>query len=112
MGDSQNAGVWIRSECELHINVSELKAVILALKHWVALLQGHNVMIATDNTTVVAYIPFPRPVEAGSRSVSVTTDSGHNFSGQTHSRLPQCNSRLAILAEPAHHNEVGNLIFR
>ena len=33
MGDSQIAGVWAHSEHELHINVLELKAVILALQH-------------------------------------------------------------------------------
>ena len=41
MGDSQIAGVWTRSE----LKVLELKAVILALKHWVAVLQGHHVMM-------------------------------------------------------------------
>ena len=56
MGDSQIAGVWTRSEHELHINVLELRAVILALNHWATVLQGHHVLIATDNTTVVAYI--------------------------------------------------------
>ena len=34
MGDSQIAGVWTRSERELHIIVLELRAVILALNHW------------------------------------------------------------------------------
>ena len=34
MGDSQIAGVWTHSECELHINVLELRVVILALNHW------------------------------------------------------------------------------
>ena len=56
MGDSQIAGVWTRAECGLHINVLELKAVIFALHHWAAILQGHHVLITTDNTTVVAYI--------------------------------------------------------
>ena len=55
-GDSQIAGVWTRSERELHINVLELRAVILALHHWATVLQGRHVLIATDNTTVVAYI--------------------------------------------------------
>ena len=55
-GDSQIAGVWTHSKGALHINVLELRAVILALHHWVTLLQGHHVLIATDNTTVVAYI--------------------------------------------------------
>ena len=56
MRDSRIAGVWTHSEHELRISVLELKAVILALQHWVAVLQGHHVLIATDNTTVVAYI--------------------------------------------------------
>ena len=34
----------------------ELKAVILAFQHWVAVLQGHHILIAIDNTTVVSYI--------------------------------------------------------
>ena len=81
-GDSQIASVWTRSERELHISVLELRAVILALHHWATVLQGRHVLIATDNATVVAYInkqdPFQPPVAAGSGSVSVATDSGHN----------------------------------
>ena len=56
MGDSQIAGVWTHSERELHISVFGLRAVILALHHWVTVLQGHHVLITTDNTTVVSYI--------------------------------------------------------
>ena len=56
MGDSQISGVFTRSEHKLHIHVRELKAIILALQHRISVLQGHHVMIATDNTTVVAYI--------------------------------------------------------
>ena len=56
MGDFQISGVSTGSERKLYINVLELKAVTLALHHWVSVLQGHQVMIATDNTTVVAYI--------------------------------------------------------
>ena len=33
-----------------------IKAVIAALRHWVSVLQGHKVLITTDNTTVVSYI--------------------------------------------------------
>ena len=51
--------------------------------------------------------PIPtHTVVAGSRSAPVATDSGHNSSSQTHSGLPQCNSRPVILAEPAHQNRV------
>ena len=70
-------------------------------------LQGHHVLIAKDNTTVVAYMnqqtgwdPFPPPVAAGNRSVSVATDSGHNSKSQTRSRLPKCDSRPPVSAEP------------
>ena len=56
MGDSQISGIWTRTDCRLHINCLELKAVISALQHWAPMLQGHQVMIATDNSTVVSYI--------------------------------------------------------
>ena len=47
-----------------------------------------------------------------------SSTAGHNSASQTHSRLPQCDSRPVISAEPAHHNrvesqpEVVKLIFR
>ena len=50
--------------------------------------------------------PFPPPVAAGSGSVSVASDSGHNSKNQTHSVLPKCDSRPLVLAEPAHHDRV------
>ena len=56
MGDSKILGTWTPSDRKHHINCLELKAVIFALQHWAPLLQGHQVMIATDNSTVVSYI--------------------------------------------------------
>ena len=50
--------------------------------------------------------PFPPPVAAGSGSVSVALDSGHNSKSQTHSGLPKCDSRPLVSAEPAHHDRV------
>ena len=50
--------------------------------------------------------PFPPPVAAGSGSVSVASDSGHNSKSQTHSGLPKCDSRPLVSAEPAHHDRV------
>ena len=55
-------------------------------------------MIATDN--------IPPPVAAGSGSVSVVSDSGHNSKSPTHSGLPKCDSRPLVSAEPAHHDRV------
>ena len=50
--------------------------------------------------------PFQPPVAAGSGSVSVATDSGHNSKSQTHSGLPKCDSRPVVSAEPAHNERV------
>ena len=50
--------------------------------------------------------PFPPPVAAGSGSVSVASDSGHNSKSQTHSVLPKCDSRSPVSAKPAHHDRV------
>ena len=54
--NSQISGIWNRSERRLHISVLELKAAVLALHQWVSVLKGRQVMIATDNKTVVDYI--------------------------------------------------------
>ena len=49
-------GSWSVPETKLHINYLELKAVFLALKEFQDLCAGKIVLVATDNTTVVAYI--------------------------------------------------------
>ena len=49
-------GSWSVPESKLHINYLELKAVFLALKEFQDLCVGTIVLVATDNTTVVAYI--------------------------------------------------------
>ena len=72
-------------------------------------------MIATDNTTVVAYInkqggthPFPYAVISSSGSVPMATNSRHIHPGQTHSGLSKHDrsGRPPISAEPAHNNRV------
>ena len=49
-------GSWSVAESKLHINYLELKAVFLALKEFQDLCVDKIVLVATDNTTVVAYI--------------------------------------------------------
>ena len=56
MGDSKISGTWTLADRKLHINCLEFKAVVFALQHWAPLLQGRQVIIATDNSTVVSYI--------------------------------------------------------
>ena len=55
MGDSKISGTWTLTDRKLHINCLEFKAVTFALQHWAPLLQGRQVMVATDNLTVVSY---------------------------------------------------------
>ena len=49
-------GLWSDQEKRLHINVLELKAVSLALRNFKDQCQDQTVLVATDNSTVVAYI--------------------------------------------------------
>ena len=49
-------GVWSLPENKLHINFLELKSVFLALKEFQDLCSGKIVLVATDNTTIEAYI--------------------------------------------------------
>lgn len=64
-------GVWLPAQCQLHINVLELKAVTLAVQALLPLLRGKCVMIATDNRTVVSYIRK----EGGTRSYILFTEA-------------------------------------
>ena len=59
-------GTWSLPESKLHINHLELKAVFLALKEFRTLCYNNTVLIATDNTTVVAYINKEGGMKSGS----------------------------------------------
>ena len=48
-------GTWSVPESKLHINHLELKVVFLALKEFQDLCSNNIVLVATDNTTLVAY---------------------------------------------------------
>ena len=56
LGRHTARGPWSVPESKLHINYLELKAVFLALKDFQDLCTAKIVLVATDNTTVVAYI--------------------------------------------------------
>ena len=49
-------GRWTLSECELHINELELKAILFALKAFQDELLGRHVKVLCDNSTAVCYI--------------------------------------------------------
>ena len=56
LDQNSTKGLWSDREKRLHINVLELKAVSLALRDFKNQCQNQTVLVATDNSTVVAYI--------------------------------------------------------
>ena len=52
----QASGLWSLEESTLHINILEMKAVLLAITQLQSVLKGHVIVIATDNTTVLGYL--------------------------------------------------------
>ena len=105
-------GQWSLPESKLHINHLELKAVFLALKEFQTLVFNKTVLVATDNTTVVAYINKQRGDEIG-LSVCPTVENSvlvhqaaSNPQGTSHPRPAERDSRQAIQAWPDHSNRV------
>ena len=49
-------GAWTPDQSVLHINVLEMKAILLALKQCHQYVFNSSVMIATDNSSVVSYL--------------------------------------------------------
>ena len=64
------SGLW-RAEKGLHINLLEMKAVSLAVKHFATTLKDKHLLVATDNTTVIAYINH----QGGTRSWSLMEET-------------------------------------
>ena len=67
LNDLVLSGLWPNKEFQLHINVLELKAVLLALKGLQEHLQGEKVLICSDNSTVVSYLSK----EGGTHSIEM-----------------------------------------
>ena len=111
MGDSQISGTWTRTDHKLHINCL---AVVSALKHWAPVLQGHQVMIATNNlSTIRSFVyqqarrdPFPHLVTFDSRASPLVRGSEHNSPSKTYSRLSERDSRPPISSESANTDRV------
>ena len=59
-------GTWSIPERKLHIKHLELKVVFLALKEFQDLCSNNIVLVATDNTTMVAYINKEGGMKSGS----------------------------------------------
>ena len=50
------SGMWSSTLQKDHINLLEMRAVLLALSHFKLCLESLSIVLATDNTTVVAYL--------------------------------------------------------
>ena len=105
-------GTWSLPESKLHINHLELKAVFLALKEFQDLCCNNIVLVATDNTTVVAYINKEGGDEIGlpvcptvEDPVLVHQETG-NSQSMSHPWLAERDSRQAIQTWPDHLNGV------
>jgi hypothetical protein len=50
------SGLWSPQDKLLHINILEMKAVLLAVQQSATLLLNQSILVSTDNSTVVSYI--------------------------------------------------------
>ena len=98
-------GTWSVPESKLHINYLELKAVFLALKEFQNLCVDKMVLVATDNTTVVAYIN-----KEGGMTDRHIGQSGGEATGlpvqETHSDCPGV-AQHALVLGPSEHVQPG-----
>lgn len=56
LGDLQVSGNWSSSQRDWHINAKELKAIHLALEHFVLLVENKKIVVHSDNSTALAYV--------------------------------------------------------
>ena len=112
LNDHTARGTWSLPESKLHINYLELKAVFLAQKESQDLHKNNIVLIAIDNTTVVAYINKERGDIVGP-SVCLSVENPNLVYQQTgysqsptHSKPAECGSRHAIQARPDNSNRM------
>lgn len=66
-------GVWTGETLAWHINCLELRAVFLALRHFLPFLKGHHVIVRTDNMAVVSHVNR----QGGSRSRTLDRHARH-----------------------------------
>ena len=104
-------GSWSVPESKLHINYLELKAVFLSLKEFQDLCVNKIVLVATDNTIVVAYINKEGGMRSGPlcptvENVDLVYPATSDSKSPTHPRPTKCRSRQAIQAGSDHPDRV------
>ena len=105
-------GTWSLPKNKWHINHLELKAVFLALKEFQDLCSNNIVLVATANTTVVAYINKEWGDEVGPsvcpsvENPDLVYQETGNTQSATHPRPAECDSRQTIQTRPNHSNRM------
>lgn len=56
MGSLEASGTWSPEQRKLHLNVKELLAIHLGLKHFVEVVTNRTMVIHLENTTALSYI--------------------------------------------------------
>ena len=96
LGDLSASGLWSAYWQTQHINVLELRAVMLALKSFT------HILLSTDNMTVAAYLNKERGgrglnfVFCGYQSVRMVYEKTGVSDSQVRARETKCSGRLAI----------------
>ena len=97
---SSTKGLWSDQEKRLHINVLELKAVSLALRHFKDQCQDQTVLVVTDNSTMVAYINKQGGTHSAEMCAVENHDAvpslPHSSESQTHSRVSECDGGPSV----------------
>ena len=105
-------GLWSDREKRLHINVLELKMVSLALRDFKDQCQNQTVLVATDNSTVEAYINKQGGTHSAEMCALLWEDHDlvpslpHNIESQAHSRVPECDGRPTVQVQPSAVNRM------
>lgn len=92
-------GSWSPTERASHINVLELRAVLLTLQHFQHAIKGQKILLSTDNSTTVAYINR----QGGLRSKALYTQTVELFTFLTQNQITltakHIPGRLNVLAD-------------
>ena len=112
-------GVWTEDQSWFHINLLEMKAISLSLTQALPSVKNATVLVATDNTTVVAYIKH----QGGTHSPDLCMEVWdilnmcltHNIQLLVKHKPGQFNTladRMSRMDKPITTQEIANKIFR
>ena len=102
MGDLSASGLWSAYWQTQHINVLELRAVMLALKSFHQIIPNCHILLSTDNSTVAAYLnkegggAVTNSVFHGDQSVRMVYEKTGVSDSQVRARETKCSGKLAI----------------